>query len=128
MPGIPTENLEKLWPTIEEYLLKAISKGEYGYDIEDVKISCEIGEYILWIGRNGKVAVILEVSDYPLGTQCDIVMLGGEEIEGWLSELEEIEGWCSRIGCNRMTLTGRKGWAKMLTDYETKTITMVKAL
>ena len=61
MPGIPIENLEQLWPMAEPYLEKAIKQGECEYDVRDVKISCEIGEYILWIVRNGKAAIILEV-------------------------------------------------------------------
>lgn len=128
MPGIPVESLKELWPMARPYLEKAIKKGEYGYDIEDIKISCEIGEYILWIVRNGNAAIILEVSDYPFGKQCDIVMLGGDKMDGWLDELAEIEGWASRVGCNRMTLTGREGWKKKLTDYKVKTVTMVKEL
>lgn len=128
MPGVPIENLEELWPMAWPYLEKAIEQGGNEYHIEDVKISCEIGEYILWIVRNGKAAIILEVSDYPLGKQCDIVMLGGDGINDWLKELEEIEGWASRVGCKRMILTGRAGWKKKLTDYKVKTVTMVKEL
>jgi len=128
VPGIPPESLDDVWLMIEPYLLRAMEKGEYGYDIEDVKISCQIGEYILWIVRNGKAAIILEVSDYLFGKQCDIVMLGGDGIDDWLKELQEIEGWASRVGCNRMILTGRQGWKKKLADYKVKTVTMVKEL
>ena len=55
-------------------------------------------------------------------------MLGGDGIDDWLKELKEIEGWASRVGCNRMILTGRAGWKKKLTDYKVKTVTMVKEL
>ena len=128
MPGVPVENLEQLWPMAEPLLNKAIEKAEGGWEIEDVKISCDIGEYILWIVRNGKAAVILEVSEYHNGKQCDIVMIGGDIMNEWIDELDEIEGWAKRVGCNRMILTGRIGWQKMLKDYTTKTVTMVKAL
>lgn len=128
MPGIPVENIELLWPMAEPLLKKAIDKDEGGWEIEDVKISCDIGEYILWIVRNGKAAVILEVSEYHNGKQCDIVMIGGDVMDEWIGELEEIEGWAKRVGCDRMILTGRLGWQKILTEYTTKTVTMVKEL
>lgn len=126
MPGIPKEHIEELWPTIEDLLVKAIEKSEYSFTIEDVKIDCLSGEYILWIARNGLCAVVLAVSDYHRGKQCDIVMIGGNKIDSWLNELVEIEDWAKRVGCDRMILTGRQGWIRKLPDYEVKTITMVK--
>ena len=127
MPGVPKENLEQLWTMAEPLLKKAIDK-DADWHIEDVKISCDIGEYILWIVRNGKAAIILEVSEYHSGKQCDIVMIGGDYMDEWIAELEEIEGWAKRVGCDRMILTGRLGWQKILTEYTAKTVTMVKAL
>lgn len=128
MPGVPVENLEQLWPMAEPLLEKAIEKGEGGWDIIDVKIDCEIGHYILWIVRSGKAAIILEVSEYHNGKQCDIVMIGGDVMDEWIGELEEIEGWAKRVGCDRMILTGRLGWQKILKEYTAKTVTMVKTL
>lgn len=122
MPGIPKENVEKLWHIAEKYL------DDGNFDLDKCKKAVLKGDYRLWIGKNGKVAVILEVLEYPKGKKCDIVMLAGEDIKTWIKELDEIEAWASMNGCNRMTLTGRQGWVKMLKDYRVKTVTMVKML
>ena len=127
MPGVPVENLEQLWPMAEPLLKKATEK-DADWRIENVKFNCEIGHYILWIVRNGNAAIILEVSTYHNGKQCDIVMIGGDYMDEWITELKEIEGWAKRVGCDRMILTGRLGWQKILTEYTAKTVTMVKAL
>lgn len=124
MPGIPIENIETIWPMVSRYF----DKQELDYGKEDYKKKCLSGEFVLWVGRNGKVAVILEVSDYHKGKECDIVALGGEGIKSWIQELDEIEGWAKRSGCNRMILTGRKAWLRVLKDYELKSIKMVKRL
>lgn len=124
MPGIPIENIETIWPMVSHYL----DKQDADYGKEDFKGKCLRGDYILWVGRNGKVAVILEVSDYHKGKECDIVVLAGEGINDWINELSEIEEWAKRSGCNRMILTGRQGWVKVLKDYKVKTLTMVKRL
>ena len=127
MPGVPVENLEQLWPMAEPHIKKAVEKSDGTYTAEEVKYGCLSGEYILWLVRSGKAAIILMVSEYHNGKQCDILMLGGDDMNEWLDELEEIEGWAKRAGCDRMILTGRKGWQKMLPGYKTKTVTMVKS-
>ena len=55
-------------------------------------------------------------------------MMGGDGFKSWFAELADIEDWIKRIGCKRITLTGRKGWLRVLPDYELQTITMVKTL
>ncbi len=126
MPGIPQENIEEIWP-LAVPLFEA-AKSDEPFSAEDFKQKCIDGRYVLWMGRNGKVAVMLEVSDYHNGKQCDIVALVGDGLPAWIDELAEIEGWASRIGCDRMILTGRPGWQKVLEDYKIKEIIMVKPL
>lgn len=128
MPGVPLESLELIWPMAAKYFEEAAKEIDDSFSIDFYKKNCLSGKYILWMGRNSKVAVILEVSEYPKGQECDIVMLAGEEIGSWIDELKEIEGWAKRAGCNRMVLTGRQGWVKVLKDYKIKTVTMVKKL
>lgn len=126
MPGIPKENLEELWPLAERYFINGDKYGEL--DIKYHKDNCFSGESILWMSRNGKVAVILSVSKYKNGKECNIIMIAGKHLNTWIDELSEIEGWAARAGCDRMILTGRKGWQKILPEYEIKTLTMVKIL
>ncbi len=128
MPGIPTENLNDLWPLAKPYLKQAIARSEGRYNLQEILYGCQLGEYILWIVRSGKAAVILEISEHTNGKQCEIIMIGGEHMNTWIVELEEIEGWAQRVGCDRMILTGRMGWQKMLPGYKPKTVTMVKEL
>lgn len=122
MPGIPKENIEELWYIAEKYL------DDDNFDLDKCKKAVLKDDYRLWIGRNSKVVVILEVLEYPKGKKCDIVMLAGENIETWIEELAEIEAWAKMNGCNKMTLTGRRGWVKMLSDYRIETVSMVKML
>jgi hypothetical protein len=128
MPGIPIEHIERVWPIAEAHFKNAAHTADGPFDIEELKQDCLKGVYILWIGRNSKVSVILGVSDYHNGKECDIRMLAGEEINTWISELKEIESFAKRAGCNRMTITGRKAWERTLKEYKLVTVNMVKAL
>lgn len=127
MPGIPIENIETVWPMAVCHF-KKFEDLDDRFEIEDYKQRCLSGEFVLWMGRNSKVAVILEVSDYHKGKECDIVTLAGDNIDSWIDELSEIEGWAKRIGCDRMILNGRKAWLRVLKEYELKSIKMVKRL
>ncbi len=126
MPGIPQEHIEEIWSLVVP--LFEAAKSEEPFKAEDYKQDCLRGKYVLWMGRNGQVAVMLEVSDYHNGKQCDIVALVGSELPSWIDELKEIEAWATRVGCSRMKLTGRPGWKKVLEDYTLKEIIMVKSL
>jgi len=126
MPGIPQEHIEEIWP-LALPLFEA-AKSDEPFKSEDYKQDCLNGRSVLWMGRNGLVAVMLEVSDYHKGKQCDIVALVGSELPSWIAELKEIEAWATRTGCNRMKLTGRPGWKKVLGDYTLTEIIMVKSL
>lgn len=126
MTGIPKEYVEEVWVLAKPHLEKAIPYSGYTLDINCLKKDCLSGDLILWMDQNCKAALVLRVSDYHKGKQCDIVILGGSDMKDWLHELKDIEDWADRIGCDRVILTGRKGWQKVLTGYKIDTITMVK--
>lgn len=126
MPGIPVDKIEELWPIVSPHFEG--TRRSTPIKVEELKQQCLDGKFILWVVRNGKATVILEVSDYHNGKECDIVMLAGDDMPTWIDELSEIEAWASRIGCNKMTLTGRQGWVKILKDYSIKEVIMVKSL
>lgn len=128
MPGVPLDKIDALWPIAEKYISIALEDAEDNFSLQDYKDKIDSGEYLLWIGREGTVVVILEVSDYHNGKECDILSIAGDGIKDWIKELGEIEEWAKRAGCNRMYLTGRKGWIKVLKDYDFKSINMVKML
>ena len=126
MPGVPQENIDDIWPLVEIAMSGTVH--EPGFDINYYKEKCLTGDLILWVVRNGKAAIMLEVLEYPKGRCCDILTLAGYEIDSWLDELSEIEAWAKRQGCNKMTLTGRKGWVRMLSDYKIKEVVLEKEL
>lgn len=128
MPGIPIEHIEDVWHIVSRQFENAEYANDGTFDIDELKTEIMEGNKILWMGRNTKVSVILEVLDYPKGKQCDIVSLVGEDLNTWIRELEEIEDFALRAGCIKMCLTGRKAWEKILPDYSIKTVNMVKEL
>jgi hypothetical protein len=62
-------------------------------------------------------ACVTQLATYPTGVMdCEIVFAAGDVIPGCLPMLDLIETWSKSIGCTAMTLTGRRGWARILSS------------
>lgn len=73
----------------------------------------------------GAYWAITEVQQTKTGRALHIVGMAGEYDKALFDEIEQFG---RATGCNRVYLTGRKGWMKRLTDYKLRTVTMSKEL
>lgn len=109
-----------------QWLDNALDYSGDTHDIDHVFNACKKGECQFWPGKHS--AVVTEIYVYPNLKACSFFLAGGE-----MSELREmckqIETWAKSIGCTRMLITGRKGWARtFLKDdgYEAKWAVLAK--
>lgn len=98
------------------------------HDVEDVLALVACGECQFWPGA--KSAIVTEVVRHPKKTVLHFWLAGGD-----LEELEamtpDIEKWAREQGCTRVTLTGRRGWARTFlrdTGYTPQWAVMAKEL
>ena len=88
----------------------------------------------LWISWNNtdklvEAAFVTEVCDYPQMRTMRWVLAGGNNLEEWLSPLtEKVENWAKRNKCQRLEIVGRKGWTKVLRDYNPQAVYFVKEI
>jgi hypothetical protein len=84
----------------------------------------------LWIGEDEMVrcAVVTCLSRVARGLVCEIWLMGGVERHRWFHLLERIEAAAREHGCISIELIGRKGWARLLPEYQQKAIVLRKAL
>ena len=59
---------------------------------------------------------------------CDIWVAGGDLKELVDLKNERIEPIARSMSCDRMIITGRKGWEKVLTDYRLTAVKLMKEL
>lgn len=114
---IPRDKILDVWPLAVKYLPKALDVSDNKFTLEGIKKDCLAGDYLLWITQNTKAVAIIQVSEYHSRKECDIVILGGENIKSWISETALVEDFAKKIGCERMLIHGRKGWGKIHKDY-----------
>lgn len=112
----------------EPWIRAALEYDGDTHTVEDVLLEVATGECQFWPGRTS--AIITEVRKYPRKTVLHYWLAGGD-----LHELEEmsaqIETWAREQGCTRITLAGRRGWARtFLRDrgYEPQSAILAKEL
>lgn len=99
------EDLERLRHHVEAAL--EYSGGTHG--IEDIAEGLRTGRFQLWPGETS--VVVTEIIAYPRLKNLHFFLAGGDLDEIRLMR-PLIESWGKSMGCTRVSLAGRQGWAK----------------
>ena len=125
---VPVEDLEFIWSQVRPQIEKALDGSYSSYDIlEYIKQN----RMQLWISWNDGIeaSFVTEVCDYPQLRVLRWVLAGGSNMESWLDLVtSKVEDWAKRNNCQRLEIVGRKGWTKVLRDYEPQAVYFVKEL
>jgi|SRR5210317_158581 hypothetical protein len=125
---VPVEDLEFIWSQVKPQIEKALDGSYSSYDIlEYIKQN----RMQLWISWNDGIeaSFVTEVCDYPQLRVMRWVLAGGSNMESWLDLVtSKVEDWAKRNNCQRLEIVGRKGWTKVLRDYEPQAVYFVKEL
>jgi hypothetical protein len=127
---VDPKRVHEIWPHVRHLLRAACRRTELNA-FADIEADILSGRSLLWLAWNGRAveaaaATILINSD--IGRVCIITVCGGRDLMRWLPLLGEIEAYAKREDCTRLRIFGRKGWLRVLTDYEHKHIIMDKEL
>jgi hypothetical protein len=109
-------------PAIQEELLRTRIWTEAALDyakgthlLVDVWKAIEDGLMQFWPGERS--VVVTEVTVYPRMKVVGLFLAGGDLSEILEDMLPCIERWAVAHGASRITGAGRKGWAKVMSDY-----------
>ncbi len=99
-------------PTLEPYaedLQKALDLGGEAYTIQDIEDMIATGKAQMWPGETS--VIVTEIILYPRAKHLHLFLAGGnlDELESMLPEIIE---WGKTQGCNRVSLSGRRGWER----------------
>ena len=99
-------------PTREPYaedLQKALDLGGEAYTIQDIEDMIATGKAQMWPGETS--IIITEIINYPRAKHLHLFLAGGnlEELESMLPEIIE---WGKTQNCDRVSLSGRRGWER----------------
>ncbi len=131
--GIPADRVDDFWEQAEPLLWRAIILT--GGDETLLSVKNDLRD-----GRRGLLAAFSVLSMdrmlmavttrlVPSGSgrvKCLIGHIGGDDMEKWLGFLPMIESYAREQGCVGMKIVGRKGWLRVLPDYEQTAVVMEK--
>ncbi|MBT7943453.1 MAG: hypothetical protein HN719_08870 [Alphaproteobacteria bacterium] len=103
------------WRRLRHHILAALEHAGGTHSEDDVLDLLRAGQAQFWPAANS--AMVTEIVGYPQGSHCRIWLAGGEYDELRALERDMVIPWASSMGCRRIELVGRKGWARRLTDY-----------
>lgn len=121
---------DEWWPHVSHFIDDAIQYSDGKYDLDSVYTLVKKGEMQLWVVMNDAVlaAGTTQVCQYPLKKVCILVFAGGFDMASWKHTLGTLEKVAQEWGCDSLEIHGRKGWLKVLPEYEQVHVTLRKDL
>jgi hypothetical protein len=105
-----------------EYIEAALEYSGGTHLFEDIEAGILSGKMQLWSGPN--CAAVTEVIEYPRKKVLHIFLAGGD-MAGLLDMMDSAEAWGRTQGCTSLTLSGRRGWSRVLDPHGFKPVLIV---
>jgi hypothetical protein len=118
---VSPDDVSVVWETIEEYIQGAIDHSQGEATLEDYYEHLSTGDMQLWLAvdkSNILACMVTQIAPYPSKRVLRIIAIGGIEMERWIQFLPDVEHWALNMGCTSLEVWGRKGWLKILRDWE----------
>jgi len=128
---VAPEDVAYVWEEVAPLLdrVQEHTEGEVGS--EDFLEPLTQGDMQLWIATENKnlhSVMITQIIPYPQKQVLRVISLAGSEFEK-LNEFQAmLESFAIRTSCSSLELWGRKGWKKLLPDWESNYIVYTKDL
>jgi hypothetical protein len=129
---IPPDSVHLVWPRVAGLIEAAMRRGDLS-SFAAVAAAVSAGRAQLWVACNSEgseiaAATVTELHQPQRRKYCVIVACGGYDMTRWLHLLAPIEDWARAEGCDAMRIMGRKGWARVLPDYNVNRIVLEKEI
>jgi hypothetical protein len=98
-----------------KWIQSALDKGGDTHNFKDVVDGIMKGDFQLWLGANG--CAVTEIVVYPNKKVLHVFLAGGDQghgIEQITDMHDDAVAFGKEQGCDGMTVTGRRGWKKVL--------------
>lgn len=124
-------DVSHFWPHVSDFLEKAQPHSEGELTTEDFLEFLKLADMQLWVAvRQKKViaAMVTQIIPYPRKKVLRIIAIGGADMDRWFRFLPKVEEFALTVGCESLEAWGRKGWKKILTDWNDSYIVYTKKL
>jgi len=125
---IQSDEIDATWDEISPFVQRVIDKIDLYHTLKEIKEALKTEQMQLFVDRKDgiKSICVTQIVVKPNYKFLEIVLNAGH-----LSSVplfRRIEQWAKEKGCKKVTLIGRPGWGKVLSDYKQTEITLEKEL
>lgn len=120
--------VHRVWKMVRPLLDLAFSDNSDS-TIEATEADVLSGLSFLWIAWDGSkitAAITTALIQTPRHKICIVTSAGGVDRGLWEQFMPKVESYAKAEGCDLVRAMGRKGWARVLTDYEQPWIVLDK--
>ena len=128
---IQPEDVAYVWEEVAPLLdtVKEHTEGEL--ETDDFLEPLTHGDMQLWIATEGSTVhgvMVTQLIPYPQKKILRIISLAGDNFAELRDFQEMIEAFAVKTGCTALEMWGRKGWKKLLPDWEDTYVVYTKDL
>ena len=123
------DDVEYVWEKVEPILARVIPHSEGELETDDILDLVTEGSMQLWIVAENKeiiAALVTQIITYPQKRILRLVSLAGEDFDKFKHFLDIVESFAIQKGCTALELWGRKGWKKLLPEWNSEYIVYTK--
>lgn len=127
---VDPKRVHEFWPHAAEMIRSAVRRTNLSHS-QDIEYDITSGDSLLWLAWDGaKIEAAASTSLIETDTDkvCVLTACGGENMNHWLPLLKQIETYAKAEGCQCVRIYGRKGWLRILKDYQMTNIVIEKVL
>ena len=123
------DDVEYIWEKVEPILARVTPHSEGELETGDILDLVTEGSMQLWIVAENKeiiAALVTQIITYPQKRILRLVSLAGEDFNKFKHFLDIVESFAIQKGCTALELWGRKGWKKLLPEWNSEYIVYTK--
>ena len=116
------------WERCSPWLQAALDRGSNAETLAEVRESVVRGDAQFWCHPTAAAVTFV---DSTARRKTLLIYLAGGSLEGLEAMVESAEAFARAVGCERMSLLGRKGWTRSFMarrGYQADAVLMVKEL
>ena len=128
---VQPEDIAYIWEEVSPLLERVKEHTEGEFETDDYLEPLTHGDMHLWIATDsGEMhsVMVTQIVTYPQKQILRVISIAGSDFKKLYEFNDMVESFAIRSGCSGMELWGRKGWKKLLPDWESNYIVYSKDL
>lgn len=128
---VPVPYLRQVFPHVVGMLSSVVDRSDGRWTLEDMAGRFVRGEWQMWVVYDGEYRAVLATELFIEASgmkNARVVFCTGIWAKQWVGLIAQIEDWARDMGCRKLEMLARKGWARHLEDYKLTHVQLEKDL